>query len=122
MTSIQLVALFVSLAAALAYLNARVLRLPSQVGMLVLGLAGSLAILALDAVHVVDADHVRAIVGEANFSRTLLDGMLGLLLFAGALHVDREGLRAQRWPIAARSLGGTVLPTLIVGVAIAAAL
>jgi len=122
MTSIQLVALFVSLAAALSYLNARVLRLPAQVGMLALGLVGSLAILGLDALHVVDANHVRAIIGEADFSATLLDGMLGLLLFAGALHVDREALRAQRWPIAALSLGGTLLSTALVGVAVHALL
>ncbi|MFT3692247.1 MAG: sodium:proton antiporter [Kofleriaceae bacterium] len=122
MTGFQLIALFVSLAAALSFLNSRYLKLPPQVGLLVLSLAGSLVVLALDEVRVIDAAKVRAIVDEADFSKTLLDGMLGILLFAGAMHVDLRTMRTQRWPIVALSVGGTLLSTILIGFAIHAVL
>ncbi|HEY4244361.1 MAG TPA: sodium:proton antiporter [Kofleriaceae bacterium] len=118
MTSYQLVALFVCLTALLAWLNARWLRLPSQVGMLVISLVGSAAVLVLDAAGVVDASHVRHVVGQVDFAHTLLDGLLGLMLFAGAMHLDLGELARQRWQVAALSLGATVASTVLVGVAV----
>ena len=44
-----------------------------------------------------------------------MQGMLSLLLFAGALHVDLSELKAYRWQIGALALLGTVLSTLAVG-------
>ncbi|HEY1549587.1 MAG TPA: sodium:proton antiporter [Kofleriaceae bacterium] len=117
MTTIQIAALFISLTALLAYINARFIRLPSQVGMLAIALAGSLAVVGLDAVGIINAAPIQHIVGQAEFGRTLLHGMLGLLLFAGALHINVDELAQQRWPIGALSLGGTLLSTLLVGVA-----
>ncbi|MEO8842750.1 MAG: sodium:proton antiporter [Kofleriaceae bacterium] len=117
MTTIQIAALLVSLTALLAYLNARFVRLPSQVGMLAIALAGSLVVVGLDATGLIDAAAIERVVAQADFGPTLLHGMLGLLLFAGALHINIDDLAEQRWPIAALSLGGTVLSTVLVGVA-----
>jgi CPA1 family monovalent cation:H+ antiporter len=118
MTTIQIVALIVSLTAVLAYINVRFVKLPSQIGMLAIALAGSLIVVALDALGAIDASRVHQVVAEADFGQTLLHGMLGLLLFAGALHLRGSELAEQRWPIAALSLGGTVLSTVLVGAAI----
>jgi monovalent cation:H+ antiporter, CPA1 family len=115
MTSIQIVALVVSLTAVLAYLNARFIKLPSQVGMLATALACSLGVVGLDALGVIDASHVRRVVAELDFGPTLVHGVLGLMLFAGALHIRGDELAEMRWPIAALSLGGTVASTIIVG-------
>jgi CPA1 family monovalent cation:H+ antiporter len=115
MTTIQVAALLVSLTALLAYLNARFTKLPSQVGMLAIALGGSLVIVALDAIGVVDAGEVQRMVAQADFGHTLLHGMLGLLLFAGALHINVDELAQQRWPIAALSLGGTIMSTALIG-------
>jgi CPA1 family monovalent cation:H+ antiporter len=120
-TTIQIVALIVSLTAVLAYINARWIRLPPQIGMLAIALAGSLAVVVLDALGVVDAARVREMVGAVDFGPTLVHGMLGLLLFAGSLHVPLDTLTAQRWPIAALSLGATVVSTVLVGAATYAA-
>lgn len=118
MSSFQLVALFVSIAAALSYINARVLKLPAQVGLLALSLAGSVVVVLLDEWRVIDAHQIRAVVAEADFSRTVLEGMLGVLLFAGALHVDFTTMRAQRWSIATLAIGGTLISTVLIGLAI----
>jgi hypothetical protein len=56
---------------------------------------------------------VRAI----DFSDVLLQGMLSVLLFAAALHIDIGRLRRYRWQIGALALVGTVASTLVVGAA-----
>ncbi len=122
MTGFQLVALVVTLTAGLAYINARFLRLPPQIGLLVLALAVSLGIVALDAAGVVDAWRVHALISRVDFGPTVMHGLLGLLLFAGALHLDVRELAAQRAPVLVLSVLGTILSTLCVGGAMYAVL
>ena len=118
MTDYQIVALLVSLTALLAYLNARFLRLPPAIGLMAIALAGSLALVGLDAAGVADlVPRIAALLERVDFDDALLHGMLGLLLFAGALHVDLGELGAQRGTIAALALGGTLLSTALVGCA-----
>ena len=118
MTTIQIVALLVTLTALLAYLNARFVKLPSQIGMLAIALAGSIVVVVLDAGGVIDASRIQQMVAQVDFGRTMLHGLLGLLLFAGALHINLDDLAQQRWSIAALSVGGTLLSTGLVGAAI----
>jgi CPA1 family monovalent cation:H+ antiporter len=121
MTDFQLAAIVLSLTAALSYLNAKLVRLPASVGLTAIALLGSLALLGLDRLGV-DVGRARALVDELDFSDTLLHGMLGLLLFAGALHLDVARLGADKLAVAALALGGTALSTLLIGGAIALAL
>jgi monovalent cation:H+ antiporter, CPA1 family len=121
MTDFQLAAIVLSLTAALAYVNAKLLRLPASVGLTAIALLGSLSLLALDQLGV-DVSRVRALVDELDFGDTLLHGMLGLLLFAGALHLDVASLGADKLAVAALALGGTALSTLLIGGAVALAL
>jgi CPA1 family monovalent cation:H+ antiporter len=118
MTDFQLAAIVLSLTAALAYVNAKLLRLPASVGLTAIALLGSLVLLALDQLGV-DVGRARALVDELHFSDTLLHGMLGLLLFAGALHLDVASLGADKLAVTALALGGTALSTLLIGGAIA---
>ncbi|HTL35033.1 MAG TPA: sodium:proton antiporter [Kofleriaceae bacterium] len=117
MTDFQTAAVIVTLTAALAYLNARFLRLPSTIGLMAIASCGSIAIVALDAAGVIDATNARALVARADLGPTLLHGMLGLLLFAGALHIDLRDLKEQRWAVGTLAVGSTILSTLLVGVA-----
>ncbi|MBJ7556263.1 cation:proton antiporter [Marinomonas spartinae] len=50
-----------------------------------------------------------------DFNLLLLKGMLGFLLFAGALEINLHLLRHQRWEIAIMALGSTLASTFIVG-------
>jgi monovalent cation:H+ antiporter, CPA1 family len=118
MTDFQLAAIVLSLTAALAYVNAKLLKLPSSVGLMAIALVGSFTLLALEQLGVDVSDPVRALVTELDFSDTLLHGMLGLLLFAGALHLDVASLGAEKLAVAMLALGGTLLSTLLVGGAI----
>jgi CPA1 family monovalent cation:H+ antiporter len=59
---------------------------------------------------------VERFVGQIDFDQTLMHGLLCFLLFAGALHVDLEGLVNHRWTIAALSTIGVLLSVVVVGV------
>ena len=118
MSVVQIAAIIVSLTAALAYLNARFVKLPSGIGLMAISLVGSLAVIALDAAGVIDGAGIERVVTRASFGETLLHGMLGLLLFAGAVQLDARELATQRAPVAVLALGGTVLATVLVGFAI----
>ena len=105
------------LTALLAYLNQRFIKLPSAIGVMVIALGLSLCIVVL-AIFGWDASLLRyeeSFVRSIDFSDVLMQGMLSLLLFAGALHVDLSELKAYRWQIGAMALIGTAISSLLVG-------
>jgi len=55
------------------------------------------------------------IVSSIDFNELLLKGMLGFLLYAGALEINLLALRKQRWEITALVLFSTIASTFIVG-------
>ncbi|MBL0142837.1 MAG: sodium:proton antiporter [Betaproteobacteria bacterium] len=114
---IDIAATCLVITALLAYLNHRFVRLPTTIGVMVIALGLSLAIVALDAAGWVQAlrRYEESLLGAIDFSDVLMQGMLSLLLFAGALHVDLSELKVQRWSVAALALAGTLLSTLLVG-------
>ena len=54
---------------------------------------------------------------QIDFSRVVMEGMLGFLLFAGALHVDWPRLRSRGVQVVILACIGTVISTAVVGVA-----
>jgi len=110
-------AILIVLAAALGYLNHRLLGLPSSVGLTIMGAIASLLVVGID--HILPggdlSGHVVSFLAGIDFHATLMDGMLSFLLFAGALHVDWSEMRRGRWPILVLSTIGVLLSTLIVG-------
>ncbi len=119
MTDFEIASLILSLTAGLAYINARFLRLPSSIGLMAIALLGSLALIGIDASGLAElTPRITHLLARIDFGHTLLHGMLGVLLFAGALHVDLGELSAQRFTITALALGGTLLSTALVGGAI----
>ncbi|HBG98787.1 MAG TPA: sodium:proton antiporter [Rhodobacteraceae bacterium] len=117
MPVLQLAAVLITLAALFGTINYLFLRLPQAIGILVVALATSLAILGLDALipgFALD-DRIRLSVRELHFSDALLEGMLGLLLFAGALHLNLADLRKQWAVVALMATLGVGISTAIVG-------
>jgi CPA1 family monovalent cation:H+ antiporter len=112
------------LAALLSYLNQRLLGLPTTIGVMATALAFSLVLAVLDAFGLAGSLHAReqALIGAIDFSELLMQGMLSLLLFAGALHVDVKSLHDYRWQVAALAFVGTAVSTVVVGAALWAVL
>ena len=117
LTPFDAAAILIVLAAALGYLNFRFLKLPSSIGLTIMGALASLIVVGLDRVFPgagFGHDVVQFIAG-IDFQTTLMDGMLSFLLFAGALHVDWQEMARGRWPILVLSTVGVVLSTLLIG-------
>jgi len=115
MELLDVTAVLVTLAAILAYLNHRVLRLPTTVGLMLLALIHAVAVLGLGKVYPPALDWVQLLIGSIDFNETLMHGMLGYLLFAGALHINLADLRQQKFVIALLATLGVLLTTAIVG-------
>ena len=105
--------------ALLAYLNHRFVGLPSTVGVMAIALVLSLAVIALDATGISPGLHasIARVVRGIDFGKVLLEGMLSLLLFAGALQVRAGAMKHHAWHIAALAVGGTLVSTLAIGFA-----
>lgn len=118
MNLLQIASLLIVLAAVFGAINYFVLRLPSAIGILVVALLASMAALAIDAAvpTLTLAEDLRDLVTGIDFSDALLEGMLGLLLFAGALHVKLSDLRAV-WPtVLLMATIGVALSTAVIGI------
>ncbi|QUD89513.1 cation:proton antiporter [Phenylobacterium montanum] len=113
----DLVALFLTLSAMIGWLNLKVLRLPTGVAMLLVGLASTLALIGID--RLLPGLGVRRAVGQivaqVDFSTAVLRFMLAYLLFAGAMHVDFEALRRRGWTAATLATFGVVISAFVIG-------
>jgi CPA1 family monovalent cation:H+ antiporter len=118
MNLLQITSFLIVLAGVFGAINYFFLRLPSAIGILVVALLASFCALLLDmAVPALEiAATLRGTVEGFHFSDALLEGMLGLLLFAGALHVKLSDLRAV-WPtVLLMATIGVALSTAVIGV------
>jgi CPA1 family monovalent cation:H+ antiporter len=110
-------AILMVLAAALAYLNHRFIRLPPSIGLTVMGALASLIVVGIDRLMPASGlgERTVAFLAGIDFHTTLMEGMLSFLLFAGALHVDWTEMRRGRLPILVLSTIGVLLSTALVG-------
>jgi len=117
MTVLQIASLLIVLAGIFGAINYLFLRLPSAIGILVVALVASIFVMAIDAIwpDIGIRGAIRTEVAALEFSETLLGWMLGLLLFAGALHVKVEELRAQAWTVVLMATIGVGLSTAVAG-------
>ena len=120
MTVFDLIALLLVLTAAFSWLNQRFVKLPPSIAILAMGLVSStlLILLELALPDVALYEQLADLVKRVDFQTTVLDGMLAFLLFAGSLHVNVSTLRARLAVVGAMAVAGTIMSTLIVGVAL----
>ncbi len=113
----EIAALLLVLSGLFSWLNHALFKLPHTIGLLVMALAASFILLGLEAVFPVLGltDTLQGAIGQIDFNETLMKGMLGFLLFAGALHVDFGRLRDAKWAIGSMATLGVLLSTFIVG-------
>jgi CPA1 family monovalent cation:H+ antiporter len=115
MDGFQIIGLLLTLAALFSYLNHRFTRLPATIGLMVFGMLLSFAlILTSRFVPGVEREAV-ALLERVDFDDTLMHGMLGFLLFAGALHIELDDLAEQRGVIALLASMGLLISTFVVG-------
>ena len=118
MTFLQISSALIVLASAFAAINSIFLRLPSAIGILIVSLSASFCLLCIDLIWpslgLLTIMHTA--VEGFQFSSALLEGMLGLLLFAGALHVKLTDLKTNWRVVLLMATIGVALSTVVAGV------
>ncbi|MEZ5478793.1 MAG: sodium:proton antiporter [Thiolinea sp.] len=117
MSIINVLAILISLAALLSYLNYKYIHLPTTIGLLLISLLMSLVLIAAGKLGLPLEDAAQQVLGEIDFNEALMNGMLSALLFAGALHVHLDQLAQQKWVVAILASVGVVTSTFLVGFA-----
>jgi CPA1 family monovalent cation:H+ antiporter len=113
----DLIAVFLGLSAVFGWLNLKLLRLPTGVGLLLISLAATLLLMGIGrltpALGLGSA--LSEVVAKVDFSRALLNFMLAYLLFAGAMHVNLADLKQRGWSAAVLATLGVAISAAIIG-------
>ncbi len=115
MSIITISSILVTFCAIFSYINYRFIKLPTTIGIMVIALIFSASLLFLPLIDVNVLPYARTMLNSVNFSETLLHGMLSFLLFAGALHVDLDNLKKQKYIVSTMAVFGTIFSTAVVG-------
>ena len=110
-----IISVLVFLSAIFGYLNARFLKLPNSIGLMLITIVFTLVVFGIGYVDDTLINAERYIIDQIDFKSVLLDIMLSFLLFAGALHTNFDQLKVQRWPILVFSTLGVLVSTFLVG-------
>ncbi len=115
MDLLTIITILLCISAIFSYLNERFIKLPGTIGVVTISVVVSVLILIAGKTENVLAKTIIRFAGSINFSRVLLDVMLGLLLFASSLHFDYHKLKEQRWPVVLLSTLGVIISTIAFG-------
>lgn len=115
MSTFQVISAVVCLVAVFGYLNHRFVRLPDAIGITAIGVLVSIGAIVLARFDAAVATEIRVAVDRIDFPEILLHGVLGLLLFAGSLHIDINDVAKEKWLILSLATFGVVASTALVG-------
>jgi Na+:H+ antiporter len=114
---IHAIYLILLLAIAITYVNHRFIRMQPTIAIMVASLLISMVIIILGNLGFMELkSNISHSLKEIRFHELLMDGLLGLLLFAGALTVNINNLKEYKWEIATFSCLSTLSSAFIIGV------
>ena len=111
----QLAAALLTLSALFSYINHRFLKLPTTIGLMLIAMVCSLALVLAGEFNPAIEERARTALSGIDFNKTLMQGMLGFLLFAAALHVNLADLKKQRVVIGVLATAGVVVSAVLGG-------
>jgi len=112
----DIIALLITLTAIFSYINHCYIRLPTTIGVMLISLVMSLVLILLRFTGYDFTLEAENILARIDFDKTLMQGMLSYLLFAGALHINLDDLSRQKWFIGLLATTGVIVSTLVIGV------
>ncbi len=107
----------IALAGFLSFINAKFLKLPETIGVMILSIGVSLLFAAS---YFIDESYFISVTNIArgiDFKTILFDFLLGILLFAGAIHVNLKGLLKEKGVVLIYATFGVLVSTFIIGTA-----
>lgn len=111
----ELFATFVAVTALASYLNDRWIKLPKTIALTIISIAIAIAVSLVSQLQPDFVGPVYQMVKSVDFKTTVLDVMLGYLLFASGLHVNSIELRKEISPVIYLASFGVVISTFLTG-------
>ena len=109
-------AIILAITALFSFLNYRFIKLPTTIGVMVISLVISIVLLGLQYAGFEGiTQQAQAFIKHVDFDEVVMKGMLSLLLFAGALHVNINDLLERKWAIGLMATIGVLITTCLVG-------
>ena len=116
MDILTIFSILISLSAVFSFINYLYFHLPRTIGLMLFALVLSILLIIIGHTGWDVRDQAAGIIQRIDFNRFLLQGMLGFLLFAGALHVEANELMQHKWIIFLLATAGTIFSTALIGV------
>ncbi len=107
--------ILIFISAVISYLNDRFVKLPGTIGIVTISVVASIIILIVGKTSNSLTKSITNLTTNINFSHTLLDVMLGFLMFASAIHFDYNKLKEQRWPVLLLTTLGVLVSAFVFG-------
>lgn len=111
----HIISVLIFLTMLFAYVNAKLIKWPSTIGIMLLALITSILLVIFGSEVPWLVKEAKQMVNDIDFRVVLLQIMLSFLLFAGAIHIDYKNLKAQLIPVLVLATIGTLLSTAIMG-------
>ncbi len=113
MNVFEILAIILTITAIFAYINERFIKLPTPIGVTLVGLIISLGLVIFKNEFL--GLWAEGFLASLNFNEIVMGGMLSFLLFAGSLTVNLDNINKQKWPILTLATLGVLMSTFIVG-------
>lgn len=104
------------LASFFSYINLRVLKLPSTIGVMIIAMITSILLVVSGSLFPSFFSHFSSLLKDVDFTEVLMGAMLNFLLFAGAVHINLQDLREQKGPIIVFSTVSVLISTFAIGI------
>ncbi|MEO6406782.1 MAG: sodium:proton antiporter [Ferruginibacter sp.] len=111
----NLITIIIVLTAVFSYINFRFLKLPATIGIMIISIIASLAVVGIGFFSPDFFKKTTDLIRAVDFHTALMKVMLSFLLFAGAIHIDINKLKKESTSIITFSTIGVLLSTFIVG-------
>ena len=111
----HILSILITLSAVFSFINYRFLKLPTSIGLMLIAMLASLALLLLGPLSFGLKEDVAVLLESVVFDETFFHGMFSLLLFSGALQVNLDDLAKQRWVITILATAGVLSATFMIG-------
>ena len=107
------------LASVFAYINHRVLKFPSTIGIMVIAIIVSVTLVVSgDQFLPKTTTNLTELIHSFDFTEVLMGAMLNFLLFAGGIHINIKDLREQFGPVLMFSTVGVIISAFAVAIGV----
>jgi CPA1 family monovalent cation:H+ antiporter len=110
-----IIALLIIVSAFYSYINARFFKLPGTIGIITIAIIVSVVTIIIDKLDPTIAHYLTILAKHINFSGTVLNIILGFLLFAGSFNSNTKKLKRELKPVFVLSTLSVILSTIAFG-------